>query len=77
MKDSKFLLERPGQKLIPFEIINCVKEDNKNVPYLIANCSQRKTAVTGQLRRRMNNLQTSYGRGESNISGSKIKHVTF
>ena len=31
-KDSTFFLKRPVQKLIPFEIRNCVKEDNKNVP---------------------------------------------
>ena len=36
-KDSTFLLNRPIQKLIQFEIMNCVKEENKNVPNLIAN----------------------------------------
>ena len=39
-KDSMFLLKRSVQKLIQFEIINCVKEDNKNVPNLIANRPQ-------------------------------------
>ena len=28
-KDSTFLLKKPVQKLIPFEIMNCVKEDKK------------------------------------------------
>ena len=28
-KDSTFLLRKPVQKLIPFEIMNCVKEDKK------------------------------------------------
>ena len=55
-KDSTFLLKRPVQKLIPFEIMNCVKEDNKNVPCVIVNRPQRKAAVTGHLRRRMKNL---------------------
>ena len=55
-KKKGLLLKRPVEKLIPFEIINCVKEDKKNVPYVIANRSQRKVAVTGQLKRRMNNL---------------------
>ena len=36
-KGSTFLLKRSVQKLIPFEIINCVQDDNKNVPYVIAN----------------------------------------
>ena len=53
-KDSTFLLKRPVQKLIPFEIMNCVKEDNKNVPCVIVNRPQRKAA--GQLRHRMRNL---------------------
>ena len=74
-KESTFLLKRPVQKLIPFEIMNCVKEDNKNVPCVIINCPQRKAAVTGQLMRRMKSLQTSYGRGMSNISGSRIKQA--
>ena len=30
-------MKRPIQKLIPFEIMNCAKEDNKNVHYAIAN----------------------------------------
>ena len=55
-KDSTFLLKRPVQKLIPFEIMYCVKEDNKNAPYLIANLPQQKAAVRGQLRRRRDNL---------------------
>ena len=55
-KDSTFLLKRPVQKLIPFEIMNCVKKDNKNVPCVIVNRPQRKAAVTGHLRRRMKNL---------------------
>ena len=55
-KDSTFLLKRPVQNLIPFEIMNCVKEDYNNVLYAIANRPQRKAAVTGQLMRRMNNL---------------------
>ena len=56
IRKRKFLLKRPVQKLIPFEIMNCVKEDNKNVPNLIANRPQRKATVTGQSRRRLNNL---------------------
>ena len=36
-KDSTFLLKRAIQKLILLEIMNFVKEDNKNVPYVIAN----------------------------------------
>ena len=44
-KDSTFLLKRPVQKLIPFEIMNCVKEYNKNVLNLISNCLQRKVRV--------------------------------
>ena len=55
-KYSTFLMKRPVQKLIPFEIMNCVKEDNKDVLYLIANRPQQKATVTGQLTRRMNNL---------------------
>ena len=55
-KDSTFLLKRPVQKLIPLEIMKCVKEDNKNVPCVTVNRSQRKAAVTGQLKRRMKNL---------------------
>ena len=55
-KDSTFLLKTSVQKLISFEIMNCVKEDNKNVPNLIANRSQRKAAVIGQFKCRMNNL---------------------
>ena len=49
-KDSMFLLKRSVQKLIQFEIVNCVKEDNKNVLNLIANRPQRKAAVTEHLR---------------------------
>ena len=55
-KTLRFLLKRPAQKLIPFEIMNCVKKDNKNVPCVIVNRPQRKAAVTGHLRRRMKNL---------------------
>ena len=44
-KDSTFLLKRPVQKLIPFEIMNYVKEYNKNVLNLISNCLQRKVRV--------------------------------
>ena len=55
-KDSTFLLKRPIKKLIPFEIMNCVKEDNKNVLCGTVNCPQRKAAVAGQLKRRMKNL---------------------
>ena len=65
------------QKLIPFEIMNCVKEGNKNVLRVTVNRPQRKVVVTGQLERRMKNLSTSDGRGVSNISGSRIKYVTF
>ena len=54
-KDSTFLLKRPVQKLIPFEIMNCVKEDN-NVPCVTVNRPQRKAKVTGQLKCRVNNL---------------------
>ena len=57
--------------------MNCVKKDNKNVPNLIVNCPQQNGAVTGQLKHRMNNLQTSYGREVPNITCSKIKHVTL
>ena len=39
-KTLMFLLKRPVQKFIPFEIMNCVKEDNKDVLYLIANRPQ-------------------------------------
>ena len=38
--DSTFLLKRPVQKLIPFEIMNCVKEDNKIVPCVTVNHPQ-------------------------------------
>ena len=55
-KDSTFLLKTPVQKLIPLEIMNCVKEDNKNVPCVTVNRPQRKVAVTGQLKRRTKNL---------------------
>ena len=65
------------QKLIPFEIMNCVKEGNKNVLRVTVNRPERKVVVTGQLERRMKNLSTSDGRGVSNISGSRIKYVTF
>ena len=65
------------QKLIPFEIMNCVKEGNKNVLRVTVNRPQRKVVVTGQLERRMKNLSTSDGRRVSNISGSRIKYVTF
>ena len=47
-KDSTFLLKRPVQKLIPFEIMNYVKEYNKNVLNLISNCLQRKVRVYQQ-----------------------------
>ena len=50
-------MKRPVQKLIPFEIMKCVKEDNGNLPNPINSRQQRKVAVTGQLRRRMNNLE--------------------
>ena len=65
------------QKLIPFEIMNCVKEGNKNVLRVTVNRPERKVVVTGQLERRMKNLSTSDGRRVSNISGSRIKYVTF
>ena len=65
------------QKLIPFEIMNCVKEGNKNVLRVTINRPERKVVVTGQLERRMKNLSTSDGRRVSNISGSRIKYVTF
>ena len=65
------------QKLIPFEIMNCVKEGNKNVLRVTVNRPERKVVVTGQLERRMKNLSTSDGRGVSNISGLRIKYVTF
>ena len=65
------------QKLIPFEIMNCVKEGNKNVLRVTVNRPERKVVVTGQLEHRMKNLSTSDGRGVSNISGSRIKYVTF
>ena len=55
-KTLKFLLKRPIQKLILFEIMNFVKEDNKNVSCVTVNRPQRKAAVTGQLKRRMKNL---------------------
>ena len=55
-KGSTFLLKRPVQKLIPFKIMNCVKEDNKNFPCVTVNRPQQKAAVTGQLKRRMKNL---------------------
>ena len=47
-EDSTFLLKRPVQKLIPFEIMNYVKEYNKNVLNLISNCLQRKVRVYQQ-----------------------------
>ena len=65
------------QKLIPFEIMNCVKEGNKNVLRVTVNRPEQKVVVTGQLERRMKNLSTSDVRGVSNISGSRIKYVTF
>ena len=55
-KDSTFLLKRPVQILIPFKIMNCVKEDNKNVLCVTVNRPQPKAVVTGQLKRRMKNL---------------------
>ena len=57
--------------------MNCVKEGNKNVLRVTVNRPERKVVVTGQLERRMKNLSTSDGRGVSNISGSRIKYVTF
>ena len=88
-KDSTFLLKRTVQKLIYyihfhihllytlFEIMNCVKEDNKNLPCITVHRPHGKATVTGQLKRRMKNLSTSYSREVSNIRGSRIKHVTF
>ena len=35
-----FLLKRPVQILIPFGIMNCVKEDNENLLNLINNSQQ-------------------------------------
>ena len=35
-----FLLKRPVQRLIVFEIMNCVKEDNENISNLINNRQQ-------------------------------------
>ena len=55
-KDSTLLLKRPVQKLIPFKIMNCVKECNKNIPCVIVNCPQQKEVVTGQLMRKIKNL---------------------
>ena len=55
-KDFTFLLKWPVQKLIRFEIMDCVKKDNKNVPSVIVNRLQWKAAVTGQLMLRMKNL---------------------
>ena len=49
-------MKRHVQKLIPFEIMNCAKQDNKNVPYVIVNRPQQKAAVTGQLIRGMKKL---------------------
>ena len=54
-EDSTFLLKRPMPKVIPFETMNCVKEDNKNVPYVIGNRPQQQAVVTGQLMCRMKN----------------------
>ena len=52
-KGCTFLLKRPAQRLIPFEIMNCIKKGNENVSNLIVNRQQRKTSATEQLRRRM------------------------
>ena len=49
-------MKRPVQRMIPFEIMNCVKKDKKNVLHVVANRPQRKAAVTDQLMRRMNTL---------------------
>ena len=46
-KNVTVLLKRFVQRLIPFEIMNCVKGDNKHFPSLIANCQQQKAVVTG------------------------------
>ena len=55
-KKDTFLLKRPVKKLIPLEIMNCVKEDNENFPNLTTNRQQRKAGLRGQLRRRINNF---------------------
>ena len=56
-------------RLIPFKIMNCVNEDNENIPNIIPNHQQRKATVSGQLRRRVNNLLTDYVRQVSYIVG--------
>ena len=56
-KDARsFLLKRPVETLIPFEVRSYTKEDNGYLSNLISNCQERKVAVTGRLRHRMNNL---------------------
>ena len=47
-----FLLKKPVQRLIRFEIMNCMKKDNENVRNLVANRQQQKAAVTEQSRHR-------------------------
>ena len=39
-KDCNILLKRAVQRLIPFEIMNCVEKDNENVLNLIADLQQ-------------------------------------
>ena len=52
-KGTTYLLKRPIQRLIPFEIMNNVKNDiNSN----INSRPQREAAVTGQLKRRLHKL---------------------
>ena len=49
--------------------MNCVNEDNENIPNIIANHQQRKATVSGQLRRRVNNMLTDDVRQVSYIVG--------
>ena len=58
--------------MIPFEIMNYVKEINENVLNLIANRQQQKAAIEGQLRCKLNSngqKKARSGRGVSNICG--------
>ena len=63
------LIRETCTRLIPFKIMNCVNEDNENIPNIIANHQQRKATVSGQLRRRVNNMLTDFVRQVSYIVG--------
>lgn len=59
-KDDMSLMKIAVQRLILLEIMNSVREDSENVPNFVTNRQQRKTAVKGKSKHRVNHLSTTY-----------------